>query len=146
LAQRINITVPDELFKRLQAVKDRLNISRVCQEAIMGAVEMQELKMKDIPGIDKLVERLRAEKEEFGEMFRKQGVESGRKDALELDYGTFIAVERMGEHIDRDSLPDWLHEHLDELESDDPSFDRGEYLTGWVEGVTEVWEEVKDQL
>jgi post-segregation antitoxin (ccd killing protein) len=45
MAERITITIPDTLRARLQAVRKNLNISAVCQEAIEGVVNIEELKI-----------------------------------------------------------------------------------------------------
>lgn len=39
MAKRLNISISDDLYERLQAVKDNLNVSGVCQEAIEKAVK-----------------------------------------------------------------------------------------------------------
>jgi predicted transcriptional regulator len=34
VTERITITIPDDLHKRLQEVKEKLNVSRICSRAI----------------------------------------------------------------------------------------------------------------
>lgn len=58
MAQRITITIPDSLHDRLQAVKDQINVSVICQEAIMQAVGIEEIKQKQISKIEMLLQRL----------------------------------------------------------------------------------------
>ena len=43
MVKRLNIAVPDELHEKLQGVKDEINVSRVCQEAIMKEIETVEI-------------------------------------------------------------------------------------------------------
>jgi len=42
MTQKIAISLPDELYGRLQKVKDRFNVSGVCQAAITDEVSRQE--------------------------------------------------------------------------------------------------------
>ena len=42
MAKPLGITIPDGLYKRLQTVKNRINVSGVCQEAIEQEVKKQQ--------------------------------------------------------------------------------------------------------
>ena len=59
MVKRLNISVPDELYDRLQKVNESINISKVCQGAIMDKVATVEIaKSGD------LIDFLRSEKRE----------------------------------------------------------------------------------
>lgn len=59
---RLNITISDELYAALQTWRDRINISKICQEAIAKEVA----KLEDLPRqaveLETLIDRLREEK------------------------------------------------------------------------------------
>ena len=40
---RLNITVPDELYERIEKWRERLNLSRICQDAIGREIDKLEL-------------------------------------------------------------------------------------------------------
>jgi len=82
MSQRINISIPDSLFDRLQPFKFQINISKLCQ----GVIEKEIIKKEEFnkrinkaPEMDEIIERLRKEK-----MIRYEKVaELGWKDGIE---------------------------------------------------------------
>ncbi len=158
MVQRITITIPDPLHERLQVVKDRINVSRVCQDALMKTVEGEELKMKDIPEREKLVARLRTERAENENYWKDRGVKEGKEDALELSYDDFMDIEShltgymedyeyCANHISEkvDGLS-YMVERVEEYEGKESAFNEKDYISGWIDGVLEVWEDVKKEL
>jgi hypothetical protein len=140
VSQKINITVPDSLHERFLKVRDKIVVSQVCQAAIEAAVTIEEIKLKDVPAMDKLIERLRIEKQESEGIWKQDGVVEGQKDAAELSYDEFRQLENDGLN---ENLRDWLSDrHIQYLET--PDIDA--FLEGWVEGALSVWEQVKGEL
>lgn len=141
VAQRITVTIPDQLHERLQQVKDKLNISGLCQQAIEKAVEIEEIKFKDVPNMEKLLERLRMEKQQSEDNWKKEGIKDGRADAMDLSYDEFRALE--GNEDIPDNIEIWVRDrNMEYLEN----LDEEAYLEGWKEGALSVWEQVKDSL
>ncbi|MEO0840695.1 MAG: hypothetical protein AAF063_17550 [Cyanobacteria bacterium J06643_5] len=140
MAQRITITIADELYKRLQKVKSGLNISGLCQEAIDTAVQIEELKTKG-ESMEALIERLRVEKKEDSQKWRIEGLEAGKVDALKLSYQEFRQIEQTKE-IDGYLLENLKISRLNWFSDVDEDI----YLEGWVEGVLNVWENVQNEL
>jgi hypothetical protein len=143
LSQRINISVSDALYERLQRTKDGINISQICQSAIETAVTIEEIKLKDVPPMDKLVERLRIEKEDSDTQSRIDGIEAGKEDALEMSFEEFKALEA----DPTGGQPDWVYEnHIEYADRDCVPLNENAFLEGWREGALSVWEEVKNTL
>ncbi|BAS57203.1 hypothetical protein NIES2135_34450 [Leptolyngbya boryana NIES-2135] len=140
MSERLTITVSDRLYQRLQAVKSNINVSQVCQQAIETAVTIEEIKLKEAPIMDKLVERLRIEKQESEGSWKQDGVVDGQEDAAELSYDEFRQLESDGLTED---LREWLNSRrVQYLENPDlPA-----YLEGWCEGALSVWQQVKGVL
>jgi predicted CopG family antitoxin len=143
VAERITITLPNDLYKRLQTVKDKLNVSGLCQTTIERAVTIEEIKLKDIAVMDKVVERLRLEKQEANQEWKETGLSHGLEDAQELSYDDFRAIKK-GE-ISEDNR-EWVLEKNfdDDAKPDSDEFDV--YLEGWTEGVLHFWDEIEDQI
>ncbi len=142
MAERITITIPNDLHERLQAVKDALNVSRVCQEGLEAAIRIEELKREKSPNMDTLIEKLRIEKEQDVAKWKEQGVIEGKKDALDLSYSEFRDLE--SKQSITDDLTDWIEEnHFENMEG---FVDKDVFLEGWLEGVLSVWDEVKESL
>ncbi|MCE5340160.1 MAG: hypothetical protein LLF92_03420 [Planctomycetaceae bacterium] len=149
MSERINITISDDLFKRLQTVKDSFNISGVCQEALQHKVSLQELRIKNLETKDmnKIIERLRLEKAEHGKIYTEEGYKEGQDDAKSMSYDEIIQVVCNNVNIYTTNVWDnWLEDKIKNLESDDPAFDQEAYLEGWINGATEFWENIKDAL
>lgn len=141
VAERITITIPDGLHQRLQVVKEKLNVSGLCQQAIEQAVTIEEIKMKDIPVKQKVIERLRLEKEVANREWKETGLTDGTKDAEELSYDDFRALEATGEVPEE--TRDWvIEEHFRYYDNPDETL----YFQGWIEGALHFWNEIKDQL
>jgi hypothetical protein len=153
VAQRILITIPDNLHERLQTVKENLNVSRICAKAIEQAVQVEEIKTRtDIPVQEKAILRLRLEKQEGAAHWKQQGFNKGVQDAAEeLTYGQIKYVAEDGiipqEPNESSNLPllTYYGYVATELDSE-PGFDEEAYEQGWIEGVTYFWEQVKDKI
>jgi hypothetical protein len=145
MAQNINISLPEELFERLKEVKNQINVSGVCQNALETEIEFCELKMKG--STMSTIERLTRQKEQFDEKYIEQGKAAGIKDAGEMDYEDLMEVVNANERIYKtDYYQNEMEDQLKEISNDDPAFNEDKYLEGWVEGVNEFWEEIKDEL
>ena len=141
MAERINITIPNTLSERLQVVKGQLNVSRICQEAIEKAVSAQEINIEDIPARDKLIKRLRMEKEESAKAWKETGFTDGQKDAQELSYDDFQMLENKG--AISEETREWVIEnHFKYYEN----LNEESYFEGWIEGALNLWNEIKDEV
>lgn len=151
MAETISITLPKELFKRLQAVKHMFNVSGVCQEAIESEVYRQELLMKGSEDMENVIERLKTEKNEYGKQYQDQGYKDGYEDAKKMSYEELIEIKQVGSGAGviwrSEVYSNWLDDQVKDVESDEGvAFDREAYLGGWVKGVCKFFEEVKGQL
>lgn len=162
MSQRVTIAVPDELFERLQPVKQHFNISAVCQEALEMAITCEELKVQ-VSEQDDLVERLRAEKQVLLNTVRQEGFELGVRSSSKLSYSDFQHFERvqpLAASLDEDVL-DYLWTFLDvkdypeQARLHDPDFahllevdsqSRIVFAQGWIDGVLSIWQVLKPQV
>jgi hypothetical protein len=63
---RLNITIPDPLYERLEQVRDRLNISKICANALEKELSMLEGRRPITdPKIAKLLQRLLGDRERW---------------------------------------------------------------------------------
>lgn len=172
MAQQISITMPDGLYDRLQAVKDRFNVSRVCQEAIELEVKVQEWKNKirerDGDKMNEVIERLRAEKEakrvpeaeksekekERSKKSRDLGWKHGMEAIKTLSLEQLQHMEFLNEHgrllgalCEQNVYDNLLRDIMDNLdESDKDDFSQHDFIDGWYKGVLEAWAGIKDKL
>ena len=83
---RLNISVPDDLYKRLDEVRDSLNVSAVCQEALRREVARREPMPSDVEVTEEMIERLRSEKEDYERQSRDRGFQVGMEWARRAKY------------------------------------------------------------
>lgn len=86
MSPRINISIPHDLHSKLQKMKEKINISKSCQEAIARAIELEELKLdKDI---EKTTSRIMEEIKKGLKPFYNEGFQDGQRAAHSIDlYG-----------------------------------------------------------
>jgi predicted transcriptional regulator len=140
VAERITVTIPNELHQRLQAVKEKLNVSRLCQEAIERAITIEEIKMKEIPVKEKVIERLRLEKSQSDQEWEEIGFTDGVEDAEDLSYSDFKMLEN--NEISEETR-EWIQEkRLNTY--DNPNTEV--YIEGWIKGASRFWDEIKGEV
>ncbi len=147
MTERISISIPDELSERLVAVKEKFNVSAVCQEAIEREVSRQELLLKGSDKIETVVERLILEKKRYDEPYKERGYKDGYRDAQRMSYDDLMEIIKGEELLYKtEAWLGWLQDQVKELYIEDAALNDDMYLDGWTEGVKAFWEEVKDQL
>src|SRR5215472_19149943 len=78
---RLNITVPDALYARLEELRDRINLSKVCAVALEKEVAMLEGQPNITdPRIARLLQRLQSTRERW----HQRGYEDGIQWSVEL--------------------------------------------------------------
>ncbi len=164
MSQQLTITIPDALSERLKAVKQRFNVSGVCQNALESEVTKQELLMKEPKKMADIVTKLRAQKQEFEKPLRDAGYESGYESGKDMDYEDFMEVVKLNqareEQNERDGevppisddlaatsiYSSWLASHVEQEKLGYQMFDQDIYLEGFIAGVLAFWEEIKDKI
>jgi hypothetical protein len=163
---RMNISVPEDLKKQMDAIGERINWSGVAQRAFEKEILTMEARQQ-VEDIDGAVARLQASKAVAGESSAEFAKERGRKWAMTR--ATYPQLKAIGtatwdDDLDEGLAPDlgrWAtSEHENELCDDvdtrdardfweiqlDTQHPEVEAAYGFLEGVLEVWEEVKDQI
>ncbi len=163
MTQRLSISISDELFDRLQKVKDKIMVSKICQNAILNSVEIEE--MKNTQEVENLIESLKLEKAAIYKEYKDLGFKDGSSDAYSMKYKDFLFFNDWDSRQENSQAPFeyFASEHssnrLKEIESGYLAIgDIGlespevivdciyEYLGGWHEGVKHIWEQVKNKV
>ncbi|HML73290.1 MAG TPA: hypothetical protein PKB02_02220 [Anaerohalosphaeraceae bacterium] len=92
MAANITITIPNELRERLQKVKQKFNVSKVCQEAIEVEVNRQELLTKGLEKKENVIIRLKTEKTEYIKHYYDLGYKVGIEICNTIRYRTLIEL------------------------------------------------------
>lgn len=114
MSQRLNITIPDDLHRRLEAHRNRLNISAVCAAALAEEVGRLEALFADttaesiIPAlseddVERIVRRLGNEKQQSARFWYRAGAEYGlewaKRDASEPTLRWLVDRASRGESL-----------------------------------------------
>lgn len=143
---RLNITIPDELSERVERWRDRLNLSRVCQDAISRELDRLEHIPAEVKSMHEALARLGREKAKVEQSSFRKGVHDGLEWARGAEYAL---LKRWGERNGDTVFDDVLRGPASESASghqDDPSWDPKPYAEGWVAGVHQFWERAKKRL
>jgi hypothetical protein len=144
---RMNISVPDDLAEQVRA-RD-LPISSICQDALRKAVELAEKKEQIMTNIEAVVERLRGTQDEEKQRQNEEGRVLGILWAKQ--WATADELETAA-GMDVDAFPGWatstdsIREFMDEVEHNFKQEYADDHNEGFLDGASEVWDAVKDQL
>ena len=142
MAHNLTITVSEELWTGIERWRDRLPISRICQEALAREVAIFEKLPQEVSEIERLIERLRAEKVDHRAQCYRNGVEAGISWAKVASYPE---LQDMADTASRNLVLDhWMLPGGEEV--DDQLVDEPRYQRGWLDGVLKVWKIVKDKI
>jgi len=153
MAQRITVSVNEDLHARLQSVKSQINVSAVFQNALERRIVVEELRAQHAAtgAMQTTIERLRCERDEVNAKYEQQGHKDGLADAENLNYEALLAIAD-GEgnfwDVHSDSALKWYDAFDSSAQqySDDAYFDRGRYGKGWIAGVRQWWADNKEQI
>lgn len=167
-AARMTITLPPELKKRMDRVKEPVNWSALAADAFtkkLGELAAKKEK-KDMTDV---IERLRASKMESASQQEKEGQEVGRAwathsaEAIDLerlyrlgsslndyDWGQLChnghagstvagAITQSDDYRDHEEFWEQILERTETAEDSD-------FITGFFNGALEVWRDVKDKI
>ncbi len=144
---RLNISVPQELYERIEKWRDRLNLSRVCQEAIARELAKLENLPVELRQIERVLARLGREKAAVERRWFRRGVHEGLDWAKGADYA---ALKRWGsEAITPEVIQEAVGGPATESAgryAEDPGWDPRPYQEGWLTGVAQFWARVKDKV
>ncbi len=157
MSQKITLSVPDLLHEKLEEWRASFNLSKMFQEALTEAIHKKEefqRRFSEDFDISDVVKRLRQEKVVWEKNFFKTGKKEGIKWAKSAHYENLLYVlgftdayklisdPRMNEYFEK------LYQSSDlEKYADYNSVQHEQvFMQGWLEGVFELWEQVKEQL
>jgi len=118
MSQRINISIPIELYDRVKPFREKINMSKLCQEAIEKEVTKREEFDKRIgqsPEIEEIIKRLRSEKMAFRDEVSDLGVSDGIVWAKIAHYRDIREAEMEGinsHNFPSGAVGDQIHDYM----------------------------------
>jgi hypothetical protein len=169
MVKRTTISIPDELYEKMEKWSSSINFSKEFREHISRVIKNKEELQKKVKGgkeMAEIIERLRREKMENIVDYKKEGYEWGVEWAKKAHYLELRSVVDW-ESTDLEDLPyneniedlkselkeyftNYIHED-DFLDSEDWHYGRDnehieKFIKGWKGGVEAFWNEVKDEV
>ena len=92
MKKRMNITIEEDIYNRLEPFKDSLNISKICENAIIIELKIKEINMEGSQ-MDTLIEKLKIQKQQMTKQSTSIGIEEGTQAAKDLDYSDFELID-----------------------------------------------------
>jgi hypothetical protein len=151
---RVSIYVPDPMKVQMDEIGERVNWSNAAQEAF--AREIHRTAWPKEPTMENVIERLRASKLEFENREKAEGLKHGREWAMR--YAPYDTMRKMVaidlQRASDGSYGDYVDRVMGVTEAEESFWFDGEilqnpsdeYVEAYLEGVTEVWDQVSGQL
>jgi len=92
------------------------------------------------------IERLKKQKEQYDQQYFDEGKSDGIKDAEDMDYAELLGITCEDNIYQTEIYFNYLKDEVEGKRRYEPAFNEEKYLEGWVEGVKEFYEQIKDEL
>ena len=152
---RISISIPDRLISRLEPIKNGINLSQICREALeqrVAAFERSAERNGQALDLEGLVARLREERDLFGGKFEQLG---GDNAAAWLATASYLEIRSAAENNSSSNMRKYklprsafqaMKQDLEHAGLDCEGSHATVYKTAWSDYVRSVWAEVVDRL
>ena len=140
----ISISIPDDLKVQLENIKDRINISKVCREAITNKVDQLTPIPKDDKKFEALIHNLRGLILEFQNEWYNYGFKDGVRDFERLNYAEIKYIrdyECLSEADGEELFQKYEDETPEGLAVDYESWERG-----YVDGINSIYRKIQNLL
>jgi len=148
---RVNIFVPDDLHENLEKIRDTLNVSAICQDALRREVARRQPLAGDVEVTEEIIERLQSERETYERTSQERGFVAGIEWARRAK---FPALSRWGrykytseESLERLTTPPydavhWIYENGENLGGSNKDVDRIRQANPELAHLPVVWDHI----
>jgi hypothetical protein len=140
----IRYSVPDELRLSLERFRDRINVSRICQDALAKEIAKLEQLPRGALELEEMVDRLRSERAALDKQWFAQGVTDGITWTRGAPYEELLAAAEPTRPLGNEGRAAVRagmkrHRHV-------AGFDEDGYVAGFRTAAAEVWARVKETV
>ena len=152
---RISISLPDTLMASLEPLKDGINISQLCRDALeqrVAAYHRAASHNGNGLDLDTLVQRLRGERDLFGGKFEQLGKDNA---AAWLSAAPYLEIQNVATHNPSNGMRKYklprtafnvMKRDMQEVKLGCDGPQAVVYKTAWLDYVKSVWSQVVDRL
>jgi|APSaa5957512622_1039677.scaffolds.fasta_scaffold111566_1 hypothetical protein len=172
MGKRTTISIPDDLHQDMQAWKNEINFSKEFQKMVRRLIDKKKRKseeLRDGINIDEAIKRLQEQKKESEISYTEFGETEGYQWASDADYDELMEVltwkpwEKSMRHntlswdpTQNELLGDYFSDIIDRdekigfEETSRNNYIPNEYFfnwyEGWLAGISQFWNDVKDKI
>ncbi|MCF8091190.1 MAG: hypothetical protein K9K40_01875 [Desulfotignum sp.] len=157
MAQKITLSIPDMLHERLKEWRDSFNFSKMFQDAVTDAIQKKEEFQKRFSqefDMSEVVKRLQKEKQAWVRQFYRLGRKEGEKWGKSAHFEDLLYVLHIPdtyELVQDSRLKDYFDNTMgkygvDRFTIGGSADHKKMFLDGWINGVKEFWNQVKESL
>ena len=152
---RISISLPDSLMAKLEPIKDEINISQLCREALeqrVAAYQRAASRNGNDLDFDALVHRLRGERDKFGGKFEQLGKSNA---AVWLTVASYLEIQNVAGHGRTNGMLKYklprsafnaMKQDMQEVKLTCDGPQAVVYKTAWLDYVKAVWSEAVELM
>ncbi len=145
MAYNLTITIPNDLWGKIQRWRGRLQLASICQRALAAEVRKLESVPQDVKDMEATIERLRKEAQDYREHSYAEGYERGQGWAEDADYADLVHFPDLRQLL-REQLPSDFNILPDEERELSSEWDSVEYQRGWLAAVIDFYDRVAAKL
>ena len=157
MARKITLTVPDALYHKIDRWRSGFNLSRIFQDAVSDAIRKKEefqKRMGEETPLNDVIARLKKEKESWEDRLSTQAEKAGTFWASKAHYEELImavntSLDQVPEipHVQK-QISETLHQlsQFPEALNDCLESMKSTVQEGWLKGVQNFWETVRDKI
>jgi hypothetical protein len=141
-----------ELEKSIKNYRGKLNLSKIFARGVMEQISGKKMIDSDTD-LEDIIERLKEEKQEFKPDYFKMGRAEGFDLARSLSYAAIQHALQLKIEADSNPVEDkFLGKHFQEVmgrekfDETAPMHDFTEYAAGFLNGIKDFWQLVKDKI
>ena len=161
MAYKVTLSIPDMLYKKMEHWRESFNLSKMFQEALSEAIQKKEEFKKrfseefDMPEI---IKRLQQEKSLWEKKYYKKGKLQGLKWAKSASYEDLLYVLTLTDAyqlVQNERSDGRLTDYFEKIYESSGLCDYTNlgnldheqvFLEGWLSGVQEFWDLIKEKL
>ena len=157
MTQKVTLSIPDMLHKKLDKWRKSFNLSKMFQEALMEAIQKKEEFQKRIIqdfDMSEIIARLKQEKFESEKNYLEMGIAKGLEWAKRAHYDDLVYAVGFEDsyNIVEDSKFNYYFneifnsDHLIKFSKENFNQHTKKFMDGWCKGVSDFYNEIVEKL
>jgi len=140
----ISISIPNHLKSDLDKYKKRMNVSHICQAAIMNRIQQLSAIPENKKEYQKMIDSLTEHKQEYHALSKTAGFKYASKFFSSINYHELMFIVE-NEYVSSDFRNE-LYDELSMLVKLGEKYDYESWVEGLTQGIIELYAEIEDAI